>query len=135
MPKVTAPTTPKSQTATLTTDPNTFTAEHVFDLAHITPAYINGTVLALTPDGETFGDSGIGVSLTWDVSRDGIVWANSLTFLHNQPPTTIGGVLDGFADVPRYLRVQALVVTAATAEAYAGPHHPTATVRIDVEYI
>src|SRR6266576_110796 len=47
----------QTQTATVTTDANTFVGSHVFDLLRLAVAEIRLTFLSSVGDGETFGDS------------------------------------------------------------------------------
>jgi hypothetical protein len=128
-----------TQTATLTTDPNTFVATHVFDLGHATVVYSHATLLSYDADGETWGGSPgqILIAIT-DIfqSRDGSTFS----------PLPGGGLLSftpgpsGFAFellniVPRYLKIDSLaIVDGSSYDVYAGTHHPGATVQFDIEY-
>ena len=129
-----------SQTATVTTDPDTFEVSQTFDLAGPTVYFWVATLLALDLDGETLGieEGQFGADiLRTEVSADGADWKTSDTtwWFHD----TIGG-LDDFAMAgtwftPRYLRVTSVrIAQAFNGEIYAGANHPSATVRLDVTY-
>lgn len=135
-----------TQTATVTTNANTFVASHVFDLGMtVANVLVTYTLLAVTLDGEVFDvttDSG-GLSVSIDelhVSFDGLTddGFHSGVFERTYPNmATVGQTSYQLLLVPRYItpsvRLQHAVPDMGQQD-YAGPNHPTAQVRIDVEY-
>lgn len=139
---------PSTQTADLTTDPDAFAASHLFDVEAARLVYWKMTVLALTPDGETFGDGSgeIGVDGVLDnasggvesgVSRDNTTFVAiaGATGLHTAIPTDVDDFVDGVIVVPRYAKIAAFIYDNDTGEKYAGANNPTAQVRVDIEYL
>jgi len=121
---------------------DTFVTEHVVDLGQSTVAYAKITTVSITPDGEIFGtEEG---NLIVDVqsvhhSPDGISWRiiNSSDWFNVAPMTAAGQVsFDLVSVIGRYLRYSPIQIAYwPSFETYIGPNHPTATLRIDVEYL
>lgn len=133
---------PVADSATFTTDADAFEGSHVFDLGG--PAVVSATLTltAEVADGETFGEGDGEISGTVFVvsSSDGEVQdeiepntgpmqalAPQLVNV-NQATQIITRVTS------RYLIVRLDIDEAPDFNLYAGPNHPTMTVRIDIIY-
>jgi hypothetical protein len=139
--------TPQTDTATVTTDTNTFIVGHVFDLGHATTVYLKMTVLALTPDGETFGNGAgqIGVDMTFGatpgptafgVSRDGVTYAHAGgQGIEIAIAVAVDGVVDFQVTSPRFVKPCVVIYDNDSGDVYAGANNPTAQARIDIEYL
>jgi hypothetical protein len=136
-----------AQTATVTTDPSDFYVAQVFDCGHVTLAYLLVTILALTPDGETFG-TGMGdlvVALSFDsvntpatagISRDNIAYVTAAqAAILDSDMATVGDVQGKDIPTPRYLTVSVYIQDIDAGTIYAGANNPTAQVRLDLEYV
>lgn len=135
---------PQTATATITTDPDTFTVVHDFDLGNVASVYARVTATVLTGDGETFGGGAgeIGVGKGFRVSRDDVTYVTI-----NPQPTQIDDIdpsgymvavnqyESSIFVTARYLRVTVELLDSDSGDPYAGANNPTATVRVDVEYV
>jgi hypothetical protein len=142
----------QTQTATVTTDANTFEVVHDFDLENVAAASVTGTVLSVVADGETFGTGPTDIladinSIRRGYDDGGAVFPDSIAspnsplglWLVDDPYPSISAALPQLTHLiagvtPRYLRVR-IVVMDQDFNTYAGANHPTATYRIDVEYV
>jgi hypothetical protein len=125
-------------TATVTTDPDTFLASHVFDLGRsVGASYLTVTLLSFDADGETIDpETGIVALFAVDWNTDA-----GFTAPTTGPMNAGNEIVDvGDADylgavIPRYLRVSASILDKNTGDLYAGANHPTAQLRLDVDYL
>jgi len=130
---------PSTATATVTTDPNTFTVTHVFDCGHPTTVYWKATIVAQTADGETFGMGAgeiHGDQNVNEISRDDVTYI-ALTvpaYFHDSPTGSIGDVTDRVQATARYFKL-GVAVFDDNFSVYSGPNHPTVTFRLDIEYL
>jgi hypothetical protein len=142
----------QTQTATVTTDANTFEVVHDFDLGNVAAASVTVTVLSVVADGETFGTGPTDILSDVNTVRrgyddGGAVFPDSIAspnsplglWLVDNPYPSISATLPQLTHLiagvtPRYLRVR-IVVMDQDFNTYAGANHPTATYRIDVEYV
>lgn len=138
-----------TQTATVTTDPNDFWVIAPFDLGHCTALQVTATAVELTPDGETFGmnlgdiaafvEFGYLGTVPGIVGRsaDQITWIGvGLSWLFGAQEFTVVGDYQLYLGLTvRYLRIGAYIADYDSGLIYAGANHPTAQLRIDLEYV
>jgi len=146
---------PSTATATVTANQgNGYSTSHTFDLGSEGPhpVQLTLTALALTGDGETFGNAPgtlyVGPNSTTsflETSADGLVFGKenetaigpqaagdgSATFEIQSSGVTTKAV----GVVGRYLKVPMAIVSNNTGDVYAGANHPSAQVRIDLRYL
>jgi hypothetical protein len=135
---------PSTQTATVTTDANTFEVTWSFDLGHVTVAYVSVTLLAVNPDTETWGPAGGQIAADLErieQSADGITWqavpavgwSHDVPYDGSQSLPFLGW--DVASPVARHIRGLFHVADGSSLSTYAGSHHPTAQARIDLTYL
>jgi hypothetical protein len=131
-----------SATATFTTGADTFVGKHVFDLGGPSVVTCTYTVTAQVADGETFGEGDGEISGTcfFLASFDGIAGAAfglpGFTGPVAPPPQLVAVSDEQTACVwtPRYLICEVDLDEAPDFNIYAGPNHPTMTIRADITY-
>jgi hypothetical protein len=139
-----------TQTATVTTDINTFTVNAVFDLGLLVSILrVLVTVTALTPDTETYGHAAGNIEvLTEDLSGFGAVFVSrdNVTFI--TPPNlalpvawasgaggiAVNNATESILPAARYIYIPITIFGVSTSLPYAGLNHPRATVRVDLTY-
>jgi hypothetical protein len=129
---------PQTATATVTTDPDTFVVSQDFDCGRPTLVAIAFTATAFDADGETWDVTIAADVKSLEYSVDGITWL--LHTYQTLAPDTPGGpgtfTFGGLMPTPRYIRIDRVrIIDPSTFDVYAGPNHPSVTVRIDLEYL
>jgi hypothetical protein len=126
------------QTATISTDPDTFTGTHTLDLvAGASAMRYEVVITALDGDGETFGSNSgdLILEVIASTSDDQVTWGNpasgAVLFVHPDM-----NVLDATTLIvsmaARYVRVVVNVTDFDSGDPYSGPNHPTATVEVTI---
>jgi hypothetical protein len=127
------------QTATVTTDPDTFVVSHTFDLAHPTVFFATATVTVLTADGETFGSGSGQIAVDmFSVSQS----ADNVNFrtiapadwYHDDLGLTVDQVAFDLTGITgRYVSFDNIrIIDPVSFDVYAGVNHPSASVRLDI---
>lgn len=137
-----------TQTATVTTDPDTFIGEHVFDLGRPSLVWVVATLVSASADGETFGSDPGEISVdvnNMDASDDGVTFAEAYQGYSN-PAFALDEPWLGVAEsgalpqvthkklitTPRYVRVLTRIQD-SDFNVYAGANNPTGQFRVDIE--
>jgi hypothetical protein len=129
-----------TQTATVSTDPDSYDCSHIFDLGGCAIVSVTTTLTTFTGDGETLGSAPGDIQLAVDVgaSFDGVTFLGGGT---GGPTLQDIGTLTALSMVqqrgPTSLRYLKILCAWDDSDfnAYAGPNHPVGTVHIVVEYI
>jgi hypothetical protein len=145
---------PQTLTLDLTTDPDTFLINWEHDFGKVTPLFVSIVVLALDGDGETWG-TGMGeISALisgppggFQAQRDDAPTVPGWTTLVSAFKVYSGSAIDTFDTVGQYAAFTYLCpqclrfppdawgIVDENGDPYAGANHPTATVRLTVEYL
>jgi hypothetical protein len=122
----------------LTTDPDTFFVEHVFDMGEQSFVKCLVVVSSLDGDGESIdGLSGVGVDYQFLISPDDVTYTFAVSMSHSVSDPASGWPFPGDGRVLvfptwRYVKARIEVLDSVEYTLYAGANHPVAAVDVTV---